>query len=118
LITMNLPLQITYRNVEPSPSIESAIRTRADKLERFHQRIMGCRVVVESPHHRHAKGNHFRVRVDLTVPGGELVAGRDPTDHTAYEDIYVAIRDAFRAAQRELQDHVARRREREAGRGA
>jgi ribosomal subunit interface protein len=110
---MKLPLQITYRNVDQSEAIEEAIRQRAAKLERFFGRIIGCRVVVEAPHQRQHKGNHYRVLVDVSIPGYELVAGRDPADHGAHEDLYTAIRDAFNAVQRELQEVVDRRREQE-----
>ena len=108
---MKLPLQITYRNVPATPSIEADIRSRAEKLDQYFDRITSCRVVVEAPHHSHHKGNHFRVRVDITVPGSEFVAGRDPRDAGSHEDLYVAIRDAFRAAERELKSHNGRRRD-------
>jgi ribosomal subunit interface protein len=108
---MTVPLQITYRNVEGSPSIEAAVKEHADKLEKLHQNITNCRVAVESPHHSQTKGNHYRVRIDVTIPGNEIIADRGPSEHDAHEDIYVAIRDAFRAAQRELHDFVERRRE-------
>ncbi len=108
---MKQPLQITYRNVEPSPAIEADIRDRAAKLERYSEDIIGCRVVVESPHGSHNKGNHYRVLVDLTIPGEELVAGRYPTEHDEHEDLYVAIRDAFNAVTRELKEASEKRRD-------
>lgn len=107
---MQLPLQITFRNVEPSEAIEARIRKEAKRLERFYDRIMGCRVVVELPHKHHHKGNLYHVRIDLTVPGGELVVNREPAQHQAYRDLYVAIRDAFDAVQRQLEDYVRRQR--------
>jgi cold shock CspA family protein len=62
--------------------------------------------VVERPHRQHHKGTLFHVRIDLRVPGRELVVNRDPTEHHAHEDVYVAIRDAFDAARRQLEDHA------------
>ena len=75
---MKIPLQITFRNMPPSQAIEKNIREKAAKLESLYGRIMGCRVTVEAPHRRHHKGKAFRVRIDLTVPGGELLVNRAP----------------------------------------
>ncbi len=107
---MQLPLQITFRDMPPSEAMEAAIREKAAKLEQFFDHIMGCRVVVEAPHQHHRKGKLYRVRIDITVPGAELVVNRSPDDHHAHEDAYVAIRDAFDAARRQLDTRVARRR--------
>jgi cold shock CspA family protein len=107
---MQLPVQITFRGVDHSDAVEANIHERAGRLEQFYDRITGCRVIVETPHVRHHKGNLYHVRIDLTVPGAELVVGRDPAAHHAHEDIHVAIRDAFKAARRQLEDHVRRAR--------
>ena len=107
---MKLPVQITLRYMEPSAAVEAKIRERVAKLDRYYQRIMGCRVVVEAPHRRHHQGKLYHVRVDLTVPGGELVVRREPAEHHTHEDVYVAIRDAFDAAQRRLEDYARQQR--------
>ena len=107
---MHLPLQITFRHMESSDVVAARIRERAQELERFFDRIMSCRVVVECRHPRRRQGNLFRVRVDLKVAGSEIVVGRDPATHHAHEDVYVAIRDAFDATRRLLEDHVRRGR--------
>lgn len=106
---MKLPLQITFRNMDSSPAIDREIRERAEALDKYSDDIMSCRVVVEAPHRRHRTGHNYRVLVDLTVPGQELVAGRDRDRHGKHEDVFLAIRDAFDAARRELQDYVRRR---------
>jgi ribosomal subunit interface protein len=107
---MRFPLQVAFRNMEPSAAIKATIRARAGKLEHFYDQIMSCRVVVEQ-HHRHQhQGNLFHVRVDLRVPDAELVAGRDPGEHHAHEDVYVTIRDAFDAMRRQLEDYARRQR--------
>ena len=103
---MQVPLQITFRHMGSSDAVAVRIRERAEELERFFDRIMSCRVVVEYRHPRHQQGNLFRIRVDLKVPGREIVVGRDPATHHAHEDIYVAIRDAFDTTRRLLEDHV------------
>lgn len=107
---MKLPVQITFRGFPPSEAIEAAVRERAGKLDRFYSGIMGCRVVVEAPHRHHRDGRIYHVRIDLTVPGGELVVKRDPARHGAHQDVYVAIRDAFDAARRQLEDYARRQR--------
>lgn len=107
---MQLPLQITFRGMDASDTIEGQIRQRAEELERFHGRITACRVVVESAHRHHRQGRIYHVRVELTVPGGDIVVKRDPPEHHAHEEIHVAIRDAFDATRRQLEDHVRRSR--------
>ena len=101
---MKLPLQIAFRNLQHSDAIEAAVRERAEKLEKFFDHITSCRVAVEARHKHHEHGNHFHVRIDVTVPNGELVANREPDEHHAYTDVYVAIRDAFDAMRRQLED--------------
>jgi len=109
---MQLPLQITFRNIPPSPAIDANIRKKAAQLDHFAEHIMACRVVVEAPHRRHHQGMLYHVRIDLTVPGGELALSREPAADHAHEDVFVAIRDAFDATVRQLEDHVRRRRAR------
>ena len=110
---METPLQVTFRNIGLSEAIEAKVRERAAKLEHHFDRIVGCRVVVEELHHHHRKGNHFQVRVDVTVPGAELVATREPDAHHAHTDIYAAIRDAFDAMDRQLVEHARQQDRRE-----
>ena len=75
---MKIPLQITYRHMEATPAIEENIREKAAKLDTIYDEIMSCRVAVEAPHRHHHKGKAYVVRIDLTVPGGELVINREP----------------------------------------
>jgi len=107
---MKLPLQVTFKGMQPSTAIEQRVRQHVEKLERFHPRLMGCRVVVEAPHRHHHKGNVYRVRIDLTVPGGEIIVNRNGEYNHAHEDAHVAVRDAFAAAVRKLEDYARRRR--------
>lgn len=106
---METPLQITFKNLEPTEALEAAVRKRAAKLERHFDRIVGCRVTVEAQNHRHQKGNLYRVGIDLHVPDGEIVVSRD-RERPEHEDAYVAIRDAFESAQRQLEEHARKRR--------
>lgn len=107
---MQMPLQISFHGMDPSPAIEARIREKATKLERFSDRIIGCRVVVEAPHRHHRHGKLYNVRIDLSVPGKDIFVGRSGPLNHAHEDVYVAIRDAFNAAARQLEDHVRRMR--------
>jgi ribosomal subunit interface protein len=103
---MQVTPQIHFRGMEPSPSVEDVIRDRIGRLARFHDRITSCNVVVEAPHRHGRQGRIFQVRVDVMVPGHEIVTGRQPSESHAHEDVYVAIRDSFDAAQRRLEDVV------------
>lgn len=96
---MKLPLQITLRDFGPSDAVESAIREKASKLEQFHPNIMACRVTVTRSAKHKQHGNNYSVAIDVTVPGNEIVINRDHD-----EDIYVALRDAFDAARRQLDE--------------
>ena len=105
---MPATLSISFRNMEASPSVEAQVRRRAEELEQFSDRISACRVTLEAAHRRHRQGTIYRVSVDLTVPGGNVVVNREPGEDHAHEDMHVAIRDAFDAARRRLQDRMRR----------
>lgn len=102
---MELGLQVTARNMELTDAIRAEITEKAEKLDKFFDRIMRCRVVVEAPHRHSQEGILYNVQIYLTVPGAELVVKREPN-----EDLYVAIRDAFQAARRKLEDYSTKQR--------
>lgn len=111
---MQIPLQVTFHGIDHSDAVEERIREKVKKLEQLYDRLTSCRVAIES-HHRntsnlHHKGEPFHIRIDLTMPGGELVVKRDPKDSHIHEDIFVALRDAFQAMERQLKEFVARQR--------
>jgi ribosomal subunit interface protein len=107
---MALPVQITFHEIVHSDAIDAYVRKRAAKLEVMAPRLTSCRVVIETPH-RHARhGEHFRVRVDVTAPGGEVVVTRSPDDAKVYEDLHAAIDAAFDDVGRQLQDFERRQR--------
>lgn len=100
-----LPVQITLRDHMPaSPAIESQIRKKAEKLIRYCKTLISCRVVIDTPQRHKHQGKLYAVRLDLKVPGKELVVTRKQ-----HEDLYVAIRDAFSAAGRQLEEHSRKR---------
>lgn len=102
---MELPLQITAHDFTLSESTEADIRERAAKLDSYYDRIMRCRVVIEAPVGHHRQGGPFTVRIDVTVPGSELVVNRQQG-----EDLPIAIRDAFDAMRRRLEDYARHQR--------
>jgi len=108
---MQLPLQVSFRHMEHSEAIEALVREKAAELDKFAEDIMSCRVVVELAGKHHQHGNLYEVRIDITVPGEEIAVTREPSEHTEYRDIRVAMRDAFDTARRKLEDYVRRRRQ-------
>jgi cold shock CspA family protein len=101
---MSVPLQLTARDVSLSEAAEAAIRAKAAALHTYYDGIMSCRVVVEGPG-RHHRSGLFTLRIDLHVPGAELVV-----DRQADVDLYVTIREAFDAARRRLEEYARRQR--------
>jgi len=101
---MTLTPQITFRNMETAPDLEAAVLKEAMGLARFFNRIMSCHVVIDGPR-RQEPGGLYGVRIDLGVPGGNLVADQSPT-----HDARLAIHDAFQQIRRQLQDYARRRR--------
>lgn len=102
---MELIPQITFKDVPPSGAVEKIILEKASKLERYYNRIIGCRVAVEAVQQRQHQGKLYSVRIDITVPGSEIVINRIEN-----EDLYVSIRDAFDAAKRKLEAYAERQR--------
>jgi ribosomal subunit interface protein len=99
---MQIPLQITVREMPHSDALDARIREKVADLERFHPRITSCRVTVAESRKHHQQGRHFEVRIDIRVPGhAEIVANRQHD-----EDVYVALRDAFASATRQLEEAV------------
>jgi cold shock CspA family protein len=127
-VAMKSELQITFRDMEPVKHVEDWIRSEVVKLEILYGQVIGCRVALEVPHRHHRKGNAYHIRVDMTVPGGEIVVKREPSlrgqvrrsgelkvkkhveVNIAHKDLHAAIRDAFKAASRRLQDYARRQR--------
>ena len=102
---MQIPLQISFRGVERSNALYNAIHDKVEKLERYYEHVMSCRVVLElDARHKH-QGKQFTVRIDLKVPGGEIAVTREHS-----EDVQIALRDAFDAARRQLEDYARGRR--------
>ena len=102
---MQRPLQVVIRDIPHSEAVDTHIREKVEKLESFYSHIIGCKVTIEyAGKHKH-QGKLFNVRLDISVPGAELVVNRD-----LHEDLYVALRDTFDAGKRRLEDYGRRQR--------
>jgi len=108
---MKVPPEIVFEGMDSSDAVRARVEREVAKLERFHDRITSSRIVIEAPSHAKQKGGLYRVRVRMLTPdGGEIKAERHSDQNHAHENVYVAIRDAFAAARRQLQDRSRRRR--------
>jgi len=101
-----MPARIHFLDMPRSEAIEAKIQARVDRLARFSDEIQKCEVWLESPHGHHRKGRLNGIRIRLTVPGEEIAIELQPES----DDVYVAIREAFDAARRKLEDYERRRR--------
>lgn len=101
---MQVPVKITFHNVDASEALEARIHEKIEKLDAKFPGLVGCQVVVDSAHHHQNKGRLYSVLVDVTMPGGEVVAsthtGKNPEKH---DKIYGAMNDAFLAVERQLE---------------
>jgi ribosomal subunit interface protein len=102
---MYTPLQISLRGIAPTDKLVKGIRDKAQKLEHFYDRITGCRVALTLDARHQHQGKQFSVHVGVKVPGGTIEATREHD-----QNIHVALRDAFDAARRQLEDYARERR--------
>jgi ribosome-associated translation inhibitor RaiA len=102
---MTFPITITYRHMDASPALDERIRELAERLSRASSHILRGHVVIEAPHQHSQQGRLFEVQLDLEVGGRQLAVHRTKSANHAHEDVYVALRDAFRAARRKLREH-------------
>jgi len=96
-------LQITVRSISDSPTIEYHIRKHLGKLNRIYSKINNCRVVIDVPQNHKHKGKIFSVSIDITIPGKELISRKQS------QNLYIAIRDSFKAIERLLEKHIKRK---------
>ena len=103
---MQTAAQVSFDDIPLDEAVREAALRHIGGLESVYDRITGCHVVIAQPHRHKRDGRLYSVRINLVVPGGEIVVNRNhPLDH-AHEDVYVAMRDSFDAARRQLEDHV------------
>ncbi len=107
---MQIPVRITFHGVTHSDAVEQYVRARAEKLRAVDARVVCCRVAVEQPRRHSRHGEHFRIRIDIALPGGEIVVERLPNGDHAYGDVHAAIDAPFDHAMRRVHDYVRRQR--------
>lgn len=104
---MKLPVQIQFHGMDGSDALTANVQEHVLKLEALASDIMACRVLIDLEQKHKHQGRPIGVRIDLTLPGHELVVNR-----VQHEDAYVALRDAFDSMKRQLRE-VNRRRKRQ-----
>jgi ribosome-associated translation inhibitor RaiA len=104
---VTIPVQINFRHMDPSQAVETRVRELVDHLGVFSDRILSCRVVVDAPHRHHQHGKVYNVKVQLAIPGEDVVVDMERPDREEHEDVYVVLRDAFDAARRQLQARMS-----------
>ena len=101
-----IPLQINFLALDESDAVRAVVEKRVEKLEHFYNKIIRVEVNISRPHqHRHSD-RLYHVLVHLVLPNNEIVVNRHSDKNEAHRDVYVAVRDAFDAAERMLQDYV------------
>lgn len=106
---MAIPVNITFRDIDPSRAIEARINERARRLEKFAQRATSLQVTVAAPHQSGHKGKLYQFTLELRMPKKDIVVRQGDTSNHAHEDVYVAMRDAFSALERRVHEHVEKR---------
>lgn len=108
--SMQIPLQIAFKDLDHSDSIESRIRQKAERLDQFASDIIRCRVMLEPVAKHHIHQTLYKVRIDVTLPGKTICVTREPSLHWEHGEIHTAIGEAFDLTIRQLEDYVRRRR--------
>lgn len=99
---MTNDIQIVFHSIDQTDALTEAVAKRIDKLERYCDQIINGRVVLDSPHNHHHKGKVYSVSIEIHTPQIEVRVNQEQHDKQAHEDLYVAIRDAFNVAERQL----------------
>ena len=101
---MQIPLQISFENAEPSEAVRAAIGHEVERLEKYQHRITGCRVAVVAPSTKHRHGAVYRINIWVTIPPHEnIVVSHQPSDDRGHVHVEVAIKDLFAAARRQIE---------------
>jgi cold shock CspA family protein/ribosome-associated translation inhibitor RaiA len=102
---MQAPVEIAFRHCEPSEEIRAEIAAQVERLEKFSSRITSCRVVVNGPQTRHERGDLFKIQLRVSMPERkDVVVDQRQGDAGEREHALVAIREAFAAAARQIED--------------
>ncbi len=106
---LQVPLEISFHNMEHSDWAEQEIRNRVADLESIYDRLVSCRVRVEQRAKNSSGPMPPVVRIEMGIPGRkDLVVSHEP-DHLQQKfqrpDLHNAVHEAFRIAERQLRDH-------------
>ncbi len=108
---MQTALKISFQGSEPSEALRQSIQEHVGLLERYHGRLTACHVVVKAPSHHRRSGKHFEVDIRLTLPGNITISvDHAPAEDGRFGDPRFAVSDAFRRAQRLIEERVRRQR--------
>lgn len=106
---MDVPLELSFRQVQKTEQLEALIQERAAKLEKFHPRIVSCRIAVEKPQEHPRSGNPYRVRIEVRVPPShDLVVDKRPQDHAMHDPLDIVLNDTFKSMERQLKELAER----------
>ncbi|MEZ5855070.1 MAG: HPF/RaiA family ribosome-associated protein [Hyphomicrobiaceae bacterium] len=106
---MQGPLEITFHGLERSDAVEARVREKFKRIEGHFERITHARVVIEAPQRRTQVPKFFHVRIDIGIPGHKpILVTHDPEPNSAHTDVMLAVRDAFNAAQRQVNELASR----------
>lgn len=103
---METLVKVTFHQIDHSNAVEMVIRKKAEQLKKVLPRLTSISVLLEPAFYRHRHGNQYKVKIQILVPGGEVVVDRAGKGDESHENIYAAIRDAFAAAKRRLEDYA------------
>lgn len=109
-VDADFPIQISFRNVDPSEAVKTAIYEKIERLKKFQTKIVGCEVIVSSPHKHSHKSEIFHVEIRMGVSGHDIFINRESEKDDAHRDVYIAIRDAFKALERKLEENLDRKK--------
>jgi len=108
---MQVPLDITFQNMDPSEALRAEVEREARRLEKFHDRITSCHVTVDAPRTRHQQGDPFAVGIRIAMPQHkDIIVNKTHGDVPEHAHASVAIKDAFAQAQRQIEDAVRKMR--------
>ncbi|MBT5264126.1 MAG: ribosome-associated translation inhibitor RaiA [Rhodospirillaceae bacterium] len=101
----DFPVRISFKNMDHSDALENAVQEKIDTMAKHFDRISECAVVIEAPHKHGHKSRIYQVRITMGVPGTKIAVNKGHANKDqSHEDPYIAVRDAFNAATRQLED--------------
>jgi ribosome-associated translation inhibitor RaiA len=106
---MRSPMTLTFRHTDHSRALEARARELGQRLQRYGERITQCHMTLEGSRDGHGGGTPYVVQIDLAVPGAQIHADSLQIDGAGHKDLYLALRDAFNNAKRQLQELHSKR---------